>query len=412
MSRFDPPLAEVLESVRPGAWGSDVATEERPIPVRVVRNGDISEDRRILADNIPRRWVSKNELCNSGVTDRDTLLVGSGYIGKSARLGDVRFEEPVIASNFVRIVSPDSQTDPSWLFWLLGLNSATNYMQRISAGTSLKNLPKSFFKEWRIPYHPPLRKQKYIARILDSVAEAIEQTENVITNTEQLRDALVYELLTRGLPGHHKEWKEVPGLGTIPVSWQVVHLSDISEIITGNTPPRSNKDYYGGQFPWVKPSDLRSHYVSKSDEYLTTEGIKVARLVPESSVLVSCIGTMGKVAIAKIPLCFNQQINALIPNDIILPSFLYWSISNKAKYIQSIAPKTAVPILNKKEFSQIRISLPSLLEQRAITQILDNINATLEHNICIIRVLRILLESLQNNLLNQVPDEHTEEMNK
>ena len=87
MSKKGTPLADVLESVRPGVWGSDVATEERPIPVRVVRNGDISEDRRILADNIPRRWVSEKELRNSRVTDRDTLLVGSGYIGKSARLG-------------------------------------------------------------------------------------------------------------------------------------------------------------------------------------------------------------------------------------------------------------------------------------------------------------------------------------
>ena len=363
-----------------------------------------------MADNIPRRWVSEEELQNSKVTDRDTLLVGSGYIGKSARLGDMRFEDPVIASNFIRIVSPDDQTDPSWLFWLLGLDSATNYMQRVSAGTGLKNLPTSFFREWKIPYYPPLENQRNIASILDSVEVAIEQTENVITKTEQLRDSLLHELLTRGIPGHHKEWKEVPGLGTIPTSWQVVHLGDISEIITGNTPPRAKKEYYGGQIPWVKPSDLRSHYVSKSDEYLTTKGVTVARLVPEGSVLVSCIGTMGEVAVAKIPLCFNQQINALIPNKGVLSSFLYWSISYRAKYIQSIAPKTAVPILNKKEFSQIPISLSSPLEQKIITQILDSFDVELEHNIYIIHMLKVLSKSLRDYLFNQVC-KNLEEMN-
>ena len=86
MSSLGPPLADVLDSVRSGAWGSDVATGERPIPVRVVRNGDISEDRRIMFESIPKRWVSERELNNSRVTDRDTLIVGSGYIGKSARL--------------------------------------------------------------------------------------------------------------------------------------------------------------------------------------------------------------------------------------------------------------------------------------------------------------------------------------
>ena len=194
------PLAEILDSIRSGAWGSDVASDERPMPVRVIRNSDISEDRRILIDNLPRRYVNKKELIKSKVTDRDTLLVASGYIGKSARLEEHNFEEPIIASNFVRILSPKQLTDPGYLYYLLGLESCIKYMKRVSAGTSLKNLPTTFFREWKIPKFPPLTIQIKVANILDSIDKPIRTTEELIEKQRALRDSLLDELLTRGLP--------------------------------------------------------------------------------------------------------------------------------------------------------------------------------------------------------------------
>ena len=71
---------------------------------------------------------------------------------------------------------------------------------------------------------PPLPEQRAIAAVLDSIDDAIERTEAVIAATERLRDSLLHQLLTRGVPGWHTEWKDVPGLGTIPVGWEVVRL--------------------------------------------------------------------------------------------------------------------------------------------------------------------------------------------
>ena len=74
---------------------------------------------------------------------------------------------------------------------------------------------------------PPLSEQRAIAAVLDSIDEAIERTEAVIAATERLRDALLHELLTRGVPGWHNEWKDAPGIGTIPADWEVVRLGDV-----------------------------------------------------------------------------------------------------------------------------------------------------------------------------------------
>ena len=70
--------------------------------------------------------------------------------------------------------------------------------------------------------------QRAIAAVLDAIDEAIERTEEVIAATERLRDALLHELLTRGLPGRHSEWADVPGLGTVPACWDVVRLGMLS----------------------------------------------------------------------------------------------------------------------------------------------------------------------------------------
>ena len=58
---------------------------------------------------------------------------------------------------------------------------------------------------------PPLPEQRAIAAVLDSIDDAIEGAEAVIAATEGLRDALLHDLLTRGLPGQHTEFRDVPG---------------------------------------------------------------------------------------------------------------------------------------------------------------------------------------------------------
>jgi len=76
--------------------------------------------------------------------------------------------------------------------------------------------------------------------------------------------------------------------------WRLVKLGDICQVVTGNTPPKSNPKYYGGSIPWIKPDNLdKRMYVGESSEYLSEEGSKVARLLPVGTVLVSCIGNLG-----------------------------------------------------------------------------------------------------------------------
>jgi len=165
----------------------------------------------------------------------------------------------------------------------------------------------------------------------------------------------------------------------LPVGWKEVELSEIGQIVTGSTPSKTNMANYGGEFPWIKPPNLdNSMYVSKSNEYLSDEGIQKSRILPAGSVLVSCIGNIGKIAISGCDLATNQQINSIIPNKNILPEFLYYDIKKNQERFESSATKAVVPLLNKTNFSHIKIPIPftpeghpDLKEQERIVKILE-----------------------------------------
>lgn len=159
----------------------------------------------------------------------------------------------------------------------------------------------------------------------------------------------------------------------LPEGWRSVRLGDVCEVVTGGTPPRSESRFYGGSIPWIKPDDLdRSVFVEKSAEYLSEEGGKISRLLPKGSVLVSCIGNIGKLAIAAKTLATNQQINSLIPSDEIDTLYLYYACKVIKPKLNSEASISLVSILNKSSFSNIKIPLPPTIEeQRRIASVLD-----------------------------------------
>ena len=77
---------------------------------------------------------------------------------------------------------------------------------------------------------PPLSEQRAIAAVLDGIDDAIEASESIASATETLRDSLLHELLTRGVPGWHTDWREARGVGVIPASWEVVRLGEVAEV--------------------------------------------------------------------------------------------------------------------------------------------------------------------------------------
>ena len=159
-----------------------------------------------------------------------------------------------------------------------------------------------------------------------------------------------------------------------------VKLGDLGKIITGNTPSKKTLEFYdSNDIPFIKPDDFKTiDEISSSKgnkNYISENARNNARIVPQNSVLVTCIGVIGKVMISESELSFNQQINAIVPNELILSKYLaYLLLYNKPK-LDFISNAPVVPIINKTQFSEFEVTFHEDIDvQEKIIQNLENLD--------------------------------------
>ena len=141
-----------------------------------------------------------------------------------------------------------------------------------------------------------------------------------------------------------------------------VALHELGEIFTGNTPSKKNKNYWNSEDTvFIKPNDLNNNNLllnDKNNEYISKEALAQARIVGRNSILVTCIGTIGKIAITTdAKTAFNQQINAIVPNKNVYTKYLAYALMHYKPRLAALANAPVVPIINKKQFSNFKINL-------------------------------------------------------
>ncbi|EKY6442195.1 restriction endonuclease subunit S [Escherichia coli] len=153
----------------------------------------------------------------------------------------------------------------------------------------------------------------------------------------------------------------------------MVSIESVAKVITGKTPPKADPNCFGGNIPFITPSELTdSDYLLKPETTLTEKGLATTKLIPKNSILVCCIGSLGKMAIADLPVATNQQINSVIfDDDKIYYRFGFYALKLLKNDLKKIAPSTTVAIINKSRFSELKIPFPPLEEQKRIATILD-----------------------------------------
>ncbi|MEQ4415262.1 restriction endonuclease subunit S [Campylobacter coli] len=191
----------------------------------------------------------------------------------------------------------------------------------------------------------------------------------------------------------------------LPQGWEVKKLGEIGEIVTGSTPSKSNLDFYGKDYPFFKPSDFeQGYFLENAGDNLSKLGFDKARQLPPKTILVVCIGSLGKVALTRVIGSCNQQINAIIPHKNIISEYIYYyCISSKFQSILfSKAPQTTLAIFNKTEFSKLEIIYPKdIKEQERIVGILDESFAKIDENIKILEQDLLNLDELMQSALQK-----------
>ena len=161
--------------------------------------------------------------------------------------------------------------------------------------------------------------------------------------------------------------------------WTKASVSDFGKVVTGKTPSTFRQEYWNGTFAWVTPTDISDEKnIYSSQRGLTDEGISAGVFLPENTVLVTCIASIGKNAILKVPGSCNQQINAIIPNKEFIADFLYYLIENNSVILLDQAGKSATSIIPSSQFQKLRFLVPSLPEQQKIADCLSSLDEVIE----------------------------------
>lgn len=191
-------------------------------------------------------------------------------------------------------------------------------------------------------------------------------------------------------------------------SWREKKVSDFGNIITGSTPSTKISSYWDGQYPFYSPADFKGNvFCSETERGISEEGLKKGRILPINSVLFTCIGSIGKMAINDEIGISNQQINAVLVNEENDFKFIYYLLFHFKNRFKNFAPMTTIQIINKTEFGQFRFDIPPLPQQKKIAQILSKVDEVIEQTESAIAKYQTIKQGLMQDLFTRGIDVNT-----
>lgn len=207
---------------------------------------------------------------------------------------------------------------------------------------------------------PKLTVQQKISDILSTYDDLIENNNKRIKILEQMAENLYKEWFVRfRFPGYETTTFKS---GT-PSNWTIKKLKDFGRIETGKTPSTAKPENYGNAYHFVKTPDMHGNiFVIKTEEMLSEIGnnSQIKKLLPINSIMVSCIGSAGIVAINTKPAHTNQQINSIILDKPYELEWLYFTCKELKGTIQSFGANGATMTnLNKGKFEKLKVYYPT-----------------------------------------------------
>jgi type I restriction enzyme S subunit len=288
-------------------------------------------------------------------------LYGQGKTrGKVAKLGIAAATNQACAS-----IVPGGQVDGDYLFHFLA--SQYQALRSASNAGSQENLSGRIVKDTLIAL-PPKVEQAAIATALSDVDALLAKLDQLIAKKRDLKQVAMQQLLTgrTRLPGFNDPWREQA-------------IGELAEIVSGATPRTGVREYWDGRIPWCTPTDITAStakFLKETDRTLTAAGLAAcsARLLPAGALLLCTRATVGEVKIAAMPVCTNQGFKSLVCRGDLHNEYLYYQLLTMKPRMLAKASGSTFPELSRAETAALQLPVPSLGEQRAIAQVLADID--------------------------------------
>jgi type I restriction enzyme S subunit len=244
-------------------------------------------------------------------------------------------------------------------YFLMEALNAVDYSKFVAFGTRSK-LTQGSMMGIRIPV-PPLLVQRRIVDLVASIDAYIAGLEKQVEAARTARNAILHELLTAG----GDDWTETT-------------FGGVAEWFSGGTPKAGKAEFYdGGTIPWVVIADMAETEIHTTAKSITQEGLREigGRLAPAGSVLISMYATVGRAAIAHLPVATNQAIAWSIPNQaVVLPRLLLFVAQLLEPTVAAMARGATQKNINREILRNVQFLLPPMAEQERIVEIVTSID--------------------------------------
>lgn len=183
------------------------------------------------------------------------------------------------------------------------------------------------------------------------------------------------------------------------MSYELVPLGELGEIVTGSTPDTTKKEYWDGDIPWITPADLTNHegiYFTGRLRKITEAGYKSCstKMIPAGSIVYSTRAPIGHCAVTSFPLCTNQGFKSIVPNKRFDAVYGFFALKYFTPQIEALGRGATFAEVNKETFENFKIPLPPLTEQKRIASLLARADR--------LRQLRRTARHLADSLLQSV----------
>lgn len=218
---------------------------------------------------------------------------------------------------------------------------------------------------------PSLVEQQKIASILSTVDEQIDETEQLIVKTKELKKGLMQQLLTKGIG--HTEFKQTE-LGEIPSEWRVLNLNNIAEVIMGQSPNSNSYNelkiglpFYQGKSEFGKRYPIPVKWCS--------EPTKIAE---KNDILISVRAPVGEVNICQGISCIGRGLAAIRATKESCNLFLYYSLQLSKEALNKMSQGSTFTAINGAELKNLPLAVPTKVEQQKIASILSTVDSQIE----------------------------------
>ena len=360
----------------------DLSNKFAPITNKVLTDKGLMEVRNCL--------LPENSICVS--------CIGSD-LGKVVML-----KKPTVTNQQFNSIIPNENYSPDFVYYLMIIvGKRLNFLSKTSTAVPIIN--KSTFSNFEVEVPSSLRNQTQIAKILSSLDDKIELNNRINANLEEQAQTLFHRWFVdfefpneQGLPYKSNGGKFIDSeLGRIPKEWKVGTLSDIANIIMGQSPSGESYNENGeGKVFYQGRTDFGNRFPSR--RLFTTEP---KRMAEEKSVLLSVRAPVGDINIAIEKCCIGRGLASIRAKNDFYSFLLYTMFNLKDKLNLFNGEGTVFGSINKTSLESIHIVKPNLLTVQSFEFLIKDFDRQIKRNyyeIVSLEQLRdVLLPKLMNN---------------